>query len=487
MMQTNPLLRPMGGPAPPPVQPQAAPLGPMSPQQPMASPPPNALMQAIGGGLNAFRKSFDPEGYKASQDEAKAAEGDKLKQTLALMQQQRALPEEQRAAFWQQQAPTISKIYGKDVSQIPVDATQFSNQVLDGQIAALSAQAGIGPVVPEPMTAYQAELLKRQEQQAGQPTPFNLGGGAFAEYDPTAPAGSRLNLLREQTEAPVKYEQFTDASGQVWDVNPYTRERKKADGMRARVPGEGGGEGNKPPSGYYFTGNPEQPLAPIAGGPADPMRSGVDVDPKIIALETAQSGKWMPIQNNFQDIADQFGRINTLAKNKNSASDLGLIVSFTKMLDPGSVAREGEVSLTQSAASAYDQAMMIIPRWEKGKTLLPDTTRQMYLDAARDMFGTYEKTYQRLAQSTQQRATEYGLSPERIMLGYEAPAPAGKTASTPAMQMGVRAYAKQSGLPAEAITEFLANPATSQEIKEFNETFGKGQAEAILKAMRSGR
>jgi hypothetical protein len=257
--------------------------------------------------------------------------------------------------------------------------------------------------------------------------------------------------------------------------------------QRIRASSGGGGEGSKPPSGYVFTGNPEQPLAPIKGGPADPMRSGVDVDPRIIALETTQSGKWMPIQSNFQDIADQFGRINTLSENKNSASDLGLIVSFTKMLDPGSVAREGEVALTQSAASAYEQAAMWVPRLAGGKTLLPDSVRNMYVSAARDMFGSYERTYQRLAQQTQQRAIDYGLNPDRIMLGYEAPAPAGKTANTPAMQMGVRAYAKQSGLPAEAITEFLANPATPQEITEFNEAFGEGQAEAILKAMRSGR
>ncbi|MEY2759939.1 MAG: hypothetical protein RIR33_3717 [Pseudomonadota bacterium] len=243
--------------------------------------------------------------------------------------------------------------------------------------------------------------------------------------------------------------------------------------------------GRQPPSGYTWT--EEGALAPIPGGPADPKRSGVDVDPKIIALETTLSSKWMPIQNNFQDIANQFGRINTLAKNKNSASDLGLIVSFTKMLDPGSVAREGEVALTQSAQSLYEQAAMWAPRLAGGKTLLPDSVRKMYVDAARDMFGQYEKTYQRLAQSTQKRAADYGLSPDRIMLGYEAPAPAGKTASTPAMQMGIRAYAAHSGLPAEAITEFLSNPATPQEIAEFNEAFGEGAAEAILKAMQGGR
>lgn len=138
----------MAPPAPAPMNPT----GSMGLQQSMPSPPNNALMQAIGGGLNAFRKSFDPEGYKASQDEAKAAEGDKLKQTLALMQQQRALPETQRGQWWQQNAPTISKIIGQDVSQMPLDVSKFSNDALDQQIALLNAQMGIGPVVPEPYT-----------------------------------------------------------------------------------------------------------------------------------------------------------------------------------------------------------------------------------------------------------------------------------------------------------------------------------------------
>lgn len=145
MMPVNPLApKPIGGPAPAPMNPT----GQMSLQQSMPAAPSNALMQAIGGGLNAFRKSFDPEGYKADKDEAKAAEGEKLKQTLALMQQQRALPEQQRGQWWQQNAPMISKIIGQDVSRMPLDVTKFSDEALDGQIAALSAQAGIAPQQP---------------------------------------------------------------------------------------------------------------------------------------------------------------------------------------------------------------------------------------------------------------------------------------------------------------------------------------------------
>ena len=163
----NPLAMPTGAPAPAPAydvsadayQPGAmrsapntpSPMAPSagSPFTPPQGPPSNPLLAAA---FDGFQRGFDPAGFEKRQATNKAAEGDKLKQTLALMQQQRALPEQQRGQWWQQNAPTISKIIGQDVSQMPLDVTKFTDQALDGQIAALSAQMGIGPVVSEAYT-----------------------------------------------------------------------------------------------------------------------------------------------------------------------------------------------------------------------------------------------------------------------------------------------------------------------------------------------
>jgi hypothetical protein len=163
----NPLAMPTGAPAPAPAydvsadayQPGAMSAAPMtaspmtpsagSPFSPPQGPPRNALLASA---LDSFQRGLDPAGFEKRETANKAAEGDKLKQTLALMQQQRALPEAQRGQWWQQNAPVISQIIGQDVSQMPLDVTKFTDQALDGQIAALSAQAGIGPVVPEPYT-----------------------------------------------------------------------------------------------------------------------------------------------------------------------------------------------------------------------------------------------------------------------------------------------------------------------------------------------
>ena len=186
----------------------------MSPQQSMPAPPKNALMQGIGAAIDGFQRGFDPAGYKAGKDEAKVAEGDKLKQTLALMQQQRALPEQQRGQWWQQNAPTISKIIGQDVSQMPLDVTGFTNDALDGKIAALSAQAGISPEVQKPMSAYEAAQIKLREQELAKTGADKL----------TTEVGGNGN-----------YWSFNTASGQMEDTG--------VKAPAAKINGEGGAQG----------------------------------------------------------------------------------------------------------------------------------------------------------------------------------------------------------------------------------------------------
>jgi hypothetical protein len=113
------------------------------------------------------------------------------------------------------------------------------------------------------------------------------------------------------------------------------------------------------------------------------------------------------------------GRIETMANRKDSVGDLALVVSFTKMLDPGSVAREGEVALTQSAAGILPTAQNMARTWVEGKTLLPPNVRAQLLSAAREMYGVYDGSYKRLAGDYQRTAQEYGYSSDRVMMGYQ--------------------------------------------------------------------
>ena len=111
--------------------------------------------------------------------------------------------------------------------------------------------------------------------------------------------------------------------------------------------------------------------------------------------------------------------IKSSAALKNSQGDLALIVGFTKLLDPGTAAREGEVKLTQSTAGLLENASVWLPRLQSGKTLLPDDVRQKYVQAAQAMSGEYDKGLGRITQKYKDMATRQGLDPRNVVISYD--------------------------------------------------------------------
>lgn len=181
--------------APAPVAAPAAPtanaLKPMtsSPYMAPAKKPQNTM---LGLAIDGFQRGFDPKGRQADIDQRKADGMEKAKQTLALMQQQRALPAEQRAQWWTQNAPQIGQIIGQDLSQQQVDPNAFTDEAMDGQIAMLSGKLGIAPSAPEPMSAYQKAQIDLERDKLQQPKPPIEVNGVLVDpvtYEPvyTAP------------------------------------------------------------------------------------------------------------------------------------------------------------------------------------------------------------------------------------------------------------------------------------------------------------
>jgi hypothetical protein len=177
----------------------AAPAMPM-PQPKAANPNP------LAGAFASFARGFAPQQTAAVDERYKADGMERNKKALAWMQQTAQLPAEQRAAFTLQSAQDIARDTGQSYEAVVAsarDPNAFSDQELKGAIAKFSAMAGIAPTVPEPMTAYQAAVLKQQEEETKRPQGVNLGGGAYAEYDPTAPAESRLRMLQSPDAKPA--------------------------------------------------------------------------------------------------------------------------------------------------------------------------------------------------------------------------------------------------------------------------------------------
>jgi hypothetical protein len=198
----------------------------------------NAL---LGSALDGFMRGFRPEQWQADQDKTKLDGAERAKKTLALMQQQRALPVEQRAAWWRNNPDMISEIVGADVSKLPMDENSFSDQAMDGQIAMMSAKLGIAPEKPE-AARYQG---------------MGLGDGGVGVLNQST---GKMEVVRDPTVAPpkpadpVKWDTVTDANGKMWRVNPYDGSKEPL-GLTGRVPGEGGAGGV---SGAFRTMSPEE-------------------------------------------------------------------------------------------------------------------------------------------------------------------------------------------------------------------------------------
>ena len=230
------------------------------------------------------------------------------------------------------------------------------------------------------------------------------------------------------------------------------------------------------------------PVSPKPEGPTNP--SGLTDEQMKFELQLGKD--WKPIQQDYNDITAQYQRITTLGADvgpdgqplepgQRAANDLALVVAFTKMLDPGSVAREGEVALTQQAASLIGQAETWLPKLQQGGTLLPENTRKALVAAASDMMPIYDRAYNSLAQGTRSRAQAYGLSPDRIMLGYEEPQPDAPKPTDIAWQ--TPSGVEVSNAELEEAAGMLLEDLTPQSMADFDQTYGPGAAGMLLKEL----
>lgn len=138
-----------------------------------------------------------------------------------------------------------------------------------------------------------------------------------------------------------------------------------------------------------------------------------------------------PEVKEYRDVATSYNTIKDLfSKAPTAAGDIAGIFSFMKMLDPGSVVREGEFANAQNAAGVPDRIANLYNNLLKGQRLNPKQ-RADFIAQAESIYATRSRRYGELVREYRGYAEGYGVNPDRIGTLPQAPAspPPGKRLS----------------------------------------------------------
>jgi hypothetical protein len=155
--------------------------------------------------------------------------------------------------------------------------------------------------------------------------------------------------------------------------------------------------------------------AAAARAKAEQMAQGVIEPEKRPELEAKMRAEYNNQTKNFGEVKAAYGRV--LASEETAAGDLALIFSYMKMLDPGSVVREGEFATAEQAAGVPDRIRNIYNKLLTGERLNPDQ-RKMFASQARSLYDQSRQQEALVRSGIERIARGYGLNVGNIF--YEA-------------------------------------------------------------------
>jgi hypothetical protein len=131
----------------------------------------------------------------------------------------------------------------------------------------------------------------------------------------------------------------------------------------------------------------------------------------------------------YQEVKSAYGRV--LASQETAAGDLALIFNYMKMLDPGSVVREGEFATAQNAAGVPDRIKNLYNNLNRGERLNPEQ-RKMFGKQSEALFNQAGKQEKTVRSGIERIAKGYGLNTENIFYAPTETAPTAPGAPPPA-------------------------------------------------------
>lgn len=150
---------------------------------------------------------------------------------------------------------------------------------------------------------------------------------------------------------------------------------------------------------------------PATGQTTEVYSSGPDNKAIAEARKEFTSQPWVKA---FSDQAGAYSRIMKSIEDPSPSGDLALIFNFMKVLDPGSVVREGEFATAANAGSVDERVRGLYNRVISGERLTPEQ-RADFADRATKLYQGASEVYQGRAQQYAGFATAAGLPVEQVI------------------------------------------------------------------------
>lgn len=139
---------------------------------------------------------------------------------------------------------------------------------------------------------------------------------------------------------------------------------------------------------------------------------------KKAELETGLRKEWLqnPQTKISQDVSVAVGKVRAVGKDKPSAAgDLSLIFNYMKLLDPGSVVREGEFATAQNAAGIPGRVMNAYNNLLRGERLNPGQ-RADFVGRAEQLYDVHWERQKAFNDEFEKLASQQNLEPKNVVL-----------------------------------------------------------------------
>ena len=130
--------------------------------------------------------------------------------------------------------------------------------------------------------------------------------------------------------------------------------------------------------------------------------------------EGAVAKRYRNEAKDYFSIADSFKKVKAAAMEESPAGDIALIFAYMKMLDPGSVVREGEFATAQNTGSVSERVYVLYNKLLKGDRLTT-SQRQMFMKSANTVLESQRDRSENLMNFYTKISNDYGYKVDRVV------------------------------------------------------------------------